>query len=633
MYFSSITLENHKSFYGRQTVELDPGINLLVGPNNSGKTTLLNALELSSDPTVHRSPQTLPSPENKVFEEPGFDFQISCTSEEILDACGTDPFVIITDFSDSLETPRLVASIEDYLAPGESRHLRYHKNHVGLMAIYLQCLPYFEQVEDGDPRFFGERLGIAEVKIESREPELRLVSEGEGKLLEHFARRVLLEQQSRVYQFDAIRAPEGRSSVTDRPVLEGDASNLAVALQNLDPGREHPRLSELLSRVFPSVEDFRTRRKSGSPDEVEVQIRKFEDHPHLDVFLGDCGSGVAQVLAILYLLVTSDRPRTILIDEPASFLHPDAARELMRIIDEEGKQHQFVIATHSPVIISAVRDASIVYVGIEDGVSFTEQIDPTDNQNIQRMLGGLGTKLSDIFGAERIIWAEGPTEEQCLPLLIDEMCDNGMPYGTIVRDVEATGDFEGDDAKRVFKIYENLSDGHALLPTGVAYIFDREDKDHQEVENLERLGKDGPHDEESRIHLLDRRMYESYLLHPEALHHAIQNAPVVPDDVAETIGVDDVEERFDEVLSKRWLDFCDRTNTDDSDDDARTEWRRRELHAANALEDILRHWDLKHRKPLYGRLMTEWILHNEPRYLQPLAAQLDDILEQIAPDG
>lgn len=61
MYVETIAIENYKVFLDRQEIQLAPGFNLLVGSNNSGKTTVLDVLELNpglSDP--HRSIRTVP---------------------------------------------------------------------------------------------------------------------------------------------------------------------------------------------------------------------------------------------------------------------------------------------------------------------------------------------------------------------------------------------------------------------------------------------------------------------------------------------------------------------------------------------------------------------------------------------
>ena len=56
MYFKSIEIENYKSFWKNQEIKLEKGFNLFIGANNSGKTTALEALDLSvSANEPHRS--------------------------------------------------------------------------------------------------------------------------------------------------------------------------------------------------------------------------------------------------------------------------------------------------------------------------------------------------------------------------------------------------------------------------------------------------------------------------------------------------------------------------------------------------------------------------------------------------
>jgi predicted ATPase len=45
------------------------------------------------------------------------------------------------------------------------------------------------------------------------------------------------------------------------------------------------------------------------------------------------------VLAILYVVMTSNHPQTIIIDEPQSFLHPGAVKKLIEVL-KQYPQHQ-----------------------------------------------------------------------------------------------------------------------------------------------------------------------------------------------------------------------------------------------------------------------------------------------------
>jgi predicted ATP-dependent endonuclease of OLD family len=55
VHLSRFTISNHKCFNSTAELILRPGVNLIVGKNNSGKSTLLEALSMSSQPVPHRN--------------------------------------------------------------------------------------------------------------------------------------------------------------------------------------------------------------------------------------------------------------------------------------------------------------------------------------------------------------------------------------------------------------------------------------------------------------------------------------------------------------------------------------------------------------------------------------------------
>src|SRR5207248_195727 len=102
----------------------------------------------------------------------------------------------------------------------------------------------------------------------------------------------------------------------------------------------------------------------------------------LAVPLNECGTGLGQVLAILYVVLTSDLPQTIIIDEPQTFLHPGAARALVEIL-KDFSHHQFIIATHSPTIVSVARPANLILVQNEGGEAVLRPIDPVAGTDLR----------------------------------------------------------------------------------------------------------------------------------------------------------------------------------------------------------------------------------------------------------
>jgi hypothetical protein len=205
----------------------------------------------------------------------------------------------------------------------------------------------------------------------------------------------------------------------------------------------------------------------------------------------------------------------IVIDEPQGFLHPGAARKLVEVLRRySNSNHQIVIATHSPTVITSADPNTITLVRQNGAESMFEKIDITEAKHQQKYLAAIGARLSDVFGYDRVLWVEGDTEEMCFPMILRELTDQPM-LGTAILRVQHTGDFNRRDAKNVIAIYERLSQLEGgLVPPLVGFIFDREDRSNKDVADLTRQSR-------GRIRFTTRRLYENYLLNPEGIASVI----------------------------------------------------------------------------------------------------------------
>jgi hypothetical protein len=200
-------------------------------------------------------------------------------------------------------------------------------------------------------------------------------------------------------------------------------------------------------------------------NQVEVQIWPLDyktEREDLAISLNECGSGVGQVLAILYLVLTSDHPQTIIVDEPQSFLHPGAVRKLIEVLKGYPK-HQYIFATHSPTVITASDPSTFTMVRATDGESVLDVMDPSNTKHLQSYLSEIGARLSDVFGADNILWVEGQTEEACFPLILEKIAERSL-MGTVVVGIRQTSDLQGRDKKKVLEMYRRLSEGKLFCP-------------------------------------------------------------------------------------------------------------------------------------------------------------------------
>ncbi|MDB6045644.1 MAG: hypothetical protein JWM63_4195, partial [Gammaproteobacteria bacterium] len=286
--------------------------------------------------------------------------------------------------------------------------------------------------------------------------------------------------------FDAERLRRGRGLYGTVTRLAPDASNLPEVLQNLQADRD--RYSEylaLVAEVLPDVQNVIVVPLSQNEQEVRVSsLRPSMRRGDLAVPLLRTGSGVAQVLAILYVVVTTDSPHVLLIDEPNSFLHPQASRTLIKILKRFPK-HQYIIATHSPEVMSEIGSAATVMLEWEREQSAATQFEGGDSRTSSVALALVGARLSDVFGYDRVIWCEGPSDVYCFRLILSAFFPSHE--GTVLVPVHSTGAFDKRRRQETIDIYRQLSKASALVPPTVGFLFDAEDRTQAQRADLERL--------------------------------------------------------------------------------------------------------------------------------------------------
>ncbi len=600
MYLAKFQVKNYKSFLSSQEVDLTPGFNVVVGQNNSGKTALVEALSLHFDNKVHISMKTSPSPGVLLHDSLTSAVQIAFQlaegeAEQLLINArgsfylpfreGTDPSNEATKFLALLRQPEIFQCI-------------YQPNN--FVTTYLESLG-----ELTDATSLVEfRVNISQRQLEYTLNPYRREQISSEVL---YGPRLANILRDRIYIFRAERLNVSQSPFGAQMVLLPNASNLAEVLHNLqssNPTRFH-RFNQHVSTIFPEIRGI-----TIPPGAIGVQILVWSIDPDteradLAIPLLESGTGIGQVLAMLYVVLTAEYPRTIIIDEPQSFLNPGAVRKLIEIL-KEYSQHQFIITTHSPEIVSVVNPKTLFLLRKVEAETMIEQLDSAEAQDQKLLLSEVGARLSDVFGADNILWVEGATEELCFPLIIEKVLRRPL-QGTKIIGVIQTGDFESKHSGLILQIYDRLTKGSWLIPPAIGFIFDREGRSKQDQDDLIRRSQ-------GKVVFLPRRMYENYLLNPDAISSVIsqiegfRDSPVTPEEV------------------EHWLQ-CNRSDKKYYDsniyESERTgeEWMR-DVHGAKILENIFKEFSelcIEYDKVKYGVALTEWILENTPTDLTEVA--------------
>jgi len=185
-------------------------------------------------------------------------------------------------------------------------------------------------------------------------------------------------------------------------------------------------------------------------DVPSIDVKEFFKSGDLhvtDVVCGDrrrfdqVGSGAQRAIQMALIRLLADMRhgagrglgrRMLLVDEPELFLHPQGVRRLreaLRTLSSEA--FQVVFTTHSPLMVSRENapDTVIVRRDAQDGakvrVPLREAVSSAigDGEAQARTLFELGN-VADIYFSEKVIICEGKTDQRLLPLVYEKLRGN-----------------------------------------------------------------------------------------------------------------------------------------------------------------------------------------------------------------
>jgi hypothetical protein len=317
--------------------------------------------------------------------------------------------------------------------------------------------------------------------------------------------------------------------------------------------------------------------------------------------------------------MNSFAPRTIIIDEPQSFLHPGAIRKLFNILDKY-KQHQYILATHSTTVINSAKESKLIFIEKNNNESNFEELNTEETKNIRKVLSLLGVNISDIFGADNILWVEGPTEESLFPKLLS----TSVHPGTQICAVKNTGDFDGKKAMLVFDIYAKISGGNRLVPPAICFIFDSEFKNEKDKEDISRRSS-------VPVYWLERVMVENYLIDADAIAVILNKIRISYEISSETINSESVQNWIiNNFNNKKYYPSVFQKDSEQYqiEDDM---WLIK-IHGASFLEDLFHlYFEEKYtfQKTYDSVNIANWLIENDRESIARLKTEIINFLNTV----
>ena len=511
MHIERVEIENYKGFLERQVLQFEPGFNLLVGANNSGKTTVLDVLDIPPNLNEpHRSVRTIPVYGGASVGNSKYEATLAMQFEELRQMVGWNQVML------PIREPRFGETAESL---GMKAREFAAANGQTQWRVSFEAGAAVSSVLGGDlisgtadPRQSGALNAVLFSYTQpDGEPSIQTAGfGGAGSTIASYFNSF----RSRIYRFNARRQPGTEFGNSPNTVLDREAASLPYFINHLQTtdAHGHRLLCEWISRIFPSVKWVQSPPNNGGLFQLKCLPQKPEERrDDLATPLARMGTGIGNIIAILYVVLTSRQPQVIAIDEPNAFLHPRAVRELLAILEAEGKQHQFILTAHSSDVLTAVRARTISLLEFDGVVTTVKQVGPQSLHALRGGLADLGIRVTDLHGKDRVLWVEGTTEELVMPALLRFACPE-IAAGTAVLRVERTGTFsrKGVEPQEVARLYERLSTSSAFVPPMTCILLDGERKTTEERREMETSSQ-------GRLRFLDRRMLENYLLDAEAI--------------------------------------------------------------------------------------------------------------------
>ena len=323
--------------------DLQP-LNVLIGPNGSGKTNVIEALEL-----LHAAPTSL----EKAIQAGGG------ISEWVWKGDRSGFARISVELQKfSVVNGRILYLLEVFdfaglpLVNDESMELIVtEKSHRNTLPIY--------QYKNGEPvisaRDTSSKSGRKERKLEKesfninesilsqiKEPSLYPELYWFGQYFHGMA-------AFREWTFGTrseLRLPQRVDAPSD--ALLPDARNLALVINEIHH-QDHRAFDTAMKRFLPRYERMSTRIVGGT-----VQLFLHESglrDPIPSIRISD---GTLRFLAILAALLSPKPPPLLCLEEPELGLHPDAVALLAELLVEASERMQLVVTTHSDALLSAL---------------------------------------------------------------------------------------------------------------------------------------------------------------------------------------------------------------------------------------------------------------------------------------
>ena len=383
MLFRSLHLKNLLSFRDAE-IPLDR-LNIVIGPNASGKSNLIEAIALlqavpddlarflrvngPSLDWIWKGDTELPSAEiTAVVENP--------------DAGHEAERQLIYTLHLAASTDRLQI-VEESLADAGSRSAKLWQ-------------PYYYFLAGGEEGWVARRKpatdknGDVDVLERLNPADFTPTRSVMGQVRDPVTFAVLTRTADRLSALRIYRnwsvgqgCPARLPQATDGDVefLDEDFKNLALVVNDLQTRGQEGRINQYLNRFYEAYESLRPRVYGGT-----IQLAANESGMREAVPATRLSDGTMRFIALLAILCHPSPPDLVCIEEPELAMHPDVMGLLADLLVSASERTQVIVTTHSPELVDHFSDDPEAVVVCERGFDGDTQMKRLSHDELEEWL-------------------------------------------------------------------------------------------------------------------------------------------------------------------------------------------------------------------------------------------------------
>ena len=215
-------------------------------------------------------------------------------------------------------------------------------------------------------------------------------------------------------------------------------------------------------------------------------------------------SGEQEVVNIVFDFILRKPSNSIVVfDEPELHLHPELSHKLIQTLRRTGENNQFIFCTHSPDIITASLDSSVIFLAPPKEDHSNQAIPVSEDDETNQTLRRLGQSVGIIALGKRIVLIEGGHNS------LDKQL-----YGAILEDRFPNLVLVPSSGKAQITSFSTVLDGvlrQAIWGVDFFMVCDRDaiapSKDPEAIES----------ESDKRLRVLDRYHIENFFLDESVL--------------------------------------------------------------------------------------------------------------------